>query len=66
MNEVKKSLDAVSKFTSEDMEDVKQGVLFGKRRKKRNPLPAAITAICCGSRTVFCIQCAPGRLLHCG
>ena len=45
MNEVKKSLDAVSEFTSEDLDDVKQGVLFGKRRKKRNPLPAAITAL---------------------
>lgn len=44
MNEVKKSLDAVTNFTSEDMEDVKQGVKLGKRRKKRNPLPAAITA----------------------
>ena len=45
MNEVKKSLDAVSRFTSEDLDEVKQGVLFGRRKqKKRNPLPAAITA----------------------
>lgn len=45
MNEVKKSLDAVSGFTSGDLDDVKQGVLSGKRRqKKRNPLPAVITA----------------------
>lgn len=46
MNEVKKSLDAMATFSSEDMEDVKQGVLSGKRRqKRRNPFPAAITAL---------------------
>ena len=45
MNEVKKGLDAVSEFTSEDLDDVKQGILIRKRRKKRNPLPAVITAL---------------------
>ncbi|WHT49552.1 hypothetical protein QNH10_08605 [Sporosarcina thermotolerans] len=46
MNEVKKSLDAVSGFTSEDMDEVKQRIISGKRKhKKRNPLPAAITAL---------------------
>ncbi|WP_432361385.1 hypothetical protein [Sporosarcina sp. UB5] len=46
MNEVKKSLDALSGITSQDMEEVKRGVLSGKRRqKKRNPFPAVVIAL---------------------
>ncbi len=46
MNEVKKSLDALSSITSEDMEEVKRSVLSGKRRqKKRNPFPGAVTGL---------------------
>ncbi|MGN7387899.1 hypothetical protein [Sporosarcina sp. SAFN-015] len=46
MNEVKKGLDAVSGITSEDLGEVKQRVLTGKQRqKKRNPIPAAVTAL---------------------
>jgi hypothetical protein len=43
---VKKSLDALSGITSEDIKEVKQGVLSGKTRKKRrNPFPMAVTAL---------------------
>jgi hypothetical protein len=46
LNEVKKSLDALSEITTEDLEEVKQRVLSGKRKqKKRNPLPAVVTAL---------------------
>ncbi|MCM3711544.1 hypothetical protein [Sporosarcina luteola] len=46
MNEVKKSLDAVSGINSEDVEEVKRRVLSGKRRqKKRNPFPGVATAL---------------------
>ncbi|MFC5591238.1 hypothetical protein ACFPRA_20355 [Sporosarcina soli] len=46
MTEVKKSLDALSGITLEDIEEVKQGVLSGKpRKKRRNPFPMAVTAI---------------------
>ena len=54
MNEVKKGLDAVSSFTSEDLDEVKQGVLFEKRRQqKRNPLPAAITVFVAAAVVFF-------------
>lgn len=46
LTEVKKSLDALSGLTSEDKDEVKHRVLFGKpRQKKRNPLPALVTAL---------------------
>ncbi len=46
MTEVKKSLDALSGITPEDIEEVKQRVLSGKpRKKKRNPFPMAVTAL---------------------
>lgn len=46
MNEVKKSLDALSGVNSDAMKEVKQRVLSGKRRQKnRNPIPAAVTAL---------------------
>ena len=48
MNEVKKSLDALSSFTSDDLDEVKQGVLFGKRRQK--------SEIRCQRRSLFLLR----------
>ncbi|MCG7337061.1 YobA family protein [Sporosarcina sp. ACRSM] len=46
MTEVKKSLDALSGITPEDIEEVKQRVLSGKlRKKRRNPFPLTVTAL---------------------